>query len=380
MKPISLTARKNSYDHQYVTVQDFLQQADIRVDGSRPWDIKICHPDFFKCIMQQGLLGLGESYMDGWWECERVDILIYKFLTGRLDEYLPIHLHNILNLFSAKLLSLKPDHVSLTSGNKEHEIGYDIFAVMLDNYMQYSCGLWREGTSLDEAQTAKLQMICEKLQLSPGMRILDLGCGWGGTAEYMARHYGVYVEGITDSTEQQKVAQARCRDLDVTIMLGDFHDCIDDQFDRIISLGTLQNIELRNYQAFFKRIANSLNPDGRCLLQSIGKDQFVNHVGLWINKYIFPRGCLPSEEQIVRSTQPYLHIEDWINLGGDYDKTFMSWEKRINDAWPELKDNYSPRFKRMLDYYLCSCAGFLRAKKLNMWQMVFSRNIDAEMS
>lgn len=380
MKPISSTAQQMPYDAQYLTGKAFLHQADIRIDGSRPWDIKIYHPDFFKCIMQQGLLGLGESYMDGWWECERLDIFICKFLKGQLDEALPTHLHDILKFLSAKLLRLTSNHDSLLSSNKEYEIGDDIFAVMLDAYMQYSCGCWSEASTLDEAQAAKLHMICDKLQLRPGMRILDIGCGWGGAAAYMASHYDVYVEGLTDSTQQQKIAQGRCQGLDVTIMLGDYRDRMDDKFDRVIALGTLQNIALKSYQSFFEMVANCLKPDGRFLLQSIGSGQLINHIGPWINKYIFPKGCLPSGQQIIHSSQRYLHIEDWINLGADYDKTFMSWQERVNVAWPGLRSHYSPKFKRMLDYYLCSCAGFLRARKINMWQVVFSRNIDAELS
>lgn len=377
MKPTSSTQQR-SYDSQYVEGKALLQRADIIIEGSRPWDIKICHPDFFKCIRQQGLLGLGESYMNGWWECERVDIFICKFLTEQLDDVLPTHLSDILRFISAKILSIKPERSSFKSSGKEHAIGGDIFDIMLDANMQYLCGCRSESSSLDEAQAEKLQRICEKLQLAPGMRILDIGCGWGGTAEYMARHYDVYVEGITDSTQQQKIAQARCRGLDVTIMLGDFRDCMDDKFDRIISLGTLQNIELKCYQTFFETVGHCLMPDGLFLLQSIGSDQLVNNIGPWLNKYIFPKACLPSGEQIIQSTQPYLHIEDWANVGADYDKTLMSWQKRVHEIWPELKRHHSPKFKRMLEYYLCSSAGFFRTRKLNMWQVVFSRNIDAK--
>lgn len=377
MKPIS-NVQQRPYDSQYVENKAFLQRADILIDGCRPWDIKICHPGFFKCIRQQGLLGLGESYMDGWWECERVDIFICKFLTGKLDEALPTHFSDVLRSIRAKFLRIKPERSSFKISDKEHANGCDILDVMLDANMQYFCVFPVETSSLDEAQAKKLHMICEKLQLTPGMRILDIGCGWGVTAEYMARHYDVYVEGITDSTQQQKIAQARCRGLDVTIMLGDFRDCIDDKFDRIISLGTLQNISLTSYQTFFETVGHCLVPDGLFLLQSIGSGQLVNHIDPWLNKYIFPKGCLPSGEQIIQSTQPYLHIEDWTDVGADYDKTFMSWQKRVNEIWPELRRHHSPKFKRMLDYYLCSSAGFLRTRKLNMWQVVFSQNIDAK--
>ena len=112
---------------------------------------------------------------------------------------------------------------------------------MLDPYMQYSCGYWKDATTLEEAQEAKLRMICEKLQLQPGMRLLDIGCGWGGLSAYAAKHYGVSVVGVTISAEQQKLAQARCAGLDVQILLQDYRD-LHQQFDRIVSVGMFEHV------------------------------------------------------------------------------------------------------------------------------------------
>lgn len=371
MKDTSSVTQHVRYDPWSLLGKNLLQKADIQIEGIRPWDIRIRHPDFFKRIMLQGLLGLGESYMDGWWECDRLDIFIYKFLANKLDDAVPENFSDILMILSEKIFNRKSDDCDSRVLVKKYDIGYDVFTHMLDPYMQYSCGYWRNGATLAEAQEAKLKMICEKLQLAPGMRVLDIGCGWGGTAEYIARHYDVYVEGITNSTEEQKVAQSRCQGLDITIMLEDYQDLSDDKFDRVIALGTLEYIELKNYSDFFKAVARSLKPDGLFLLHSTGSTQLVNHVGPWLNKYIFPNGCLPSGQQLVQSIEPYFVIEDWDNLGTDYDKTLMSWSEKINESWPVLSMNHSPKFKRMLDYYLCSGAGFFRAGRIQLRQILF---------
>ncbi|MFC6211840.1 MULTISPECIES: cyclopropane fatty acyl phospholipid synthase [Rahnella] len=370
MKYFASVTQHTRYDPWPLMGKNLLQKADIQIEGIRPWDIRIRHHGFFKRIMLQGLLGLGESYMDGWWECDRLDIFIYKFLAHKLDEAVPGYYSDIMMGLSGKILSRKSDDCGCSALEKEYGIGYDVFAHMLDPYMQFSCGYWRAGATLAEAQEAKLKMVCEKLQLAPGMRVLDIGCGWGGTAEYMARHYDVYVEGITNSTEEQKVAQSRCQGLDITIMLEDYQDLPDDKFDRIIALGALEYVELKNYQNFFKAVARSLKPDGLFLLHSTGSTQLVNHVGPWLNKYIFPNGCLPSGQQLVQSIEPYFKIEDWDNLGTDYDKTLMSWFEKINESWPALSMNHSPKLKRMLDYYLCSGAGFFRAGKIQLRQIL----------
>ena len=172
-------------------------------------------------------------------------------------------------------------------------------------------------------------MICEKLQLKPGMRVLDIGCGWGGLAHYMASNYDVSVVGVTISAEQQKMAQERCEGL-----------------------------------------------DGIFLLHTIGSKKTDLNVDPWINKYIFPNGCLPSVRQIAQSSEPHFVMEDWHNFGADYDTTLMAWYERFLAAWPEIADNYSERFKRMFTYYLNACAGAFRARDIQLWQVVFSRGVE----
>ena len=255
------------------------------------------------------------------------------------------------------------------------EYGRDLFSRMLDPLMQYSCGYWKKATTLEEAQQDKLRLICEKLQLQPGMRVLDIGCGWGGLAYFMAKHYGASVVGVTISAEQQKMAQTRCQELDVDIRLQDYRD-LNEQFDRIVSVGMFEHVGPKNYRTYFDVADRNLKPDGIFLLHTIGSKRTDNNVDPWINKYIFPNGCLPSVRQIANASEPHFIVEDWHNFGADYDTTLMAWHSRFQEAWPEIADNYSERFKRMFSYYLNACAGAFRARDIQLWQVVFSRGIE----
>ncbi|AYL63022.1 cyclopropane fatty acyl phospholipid synthase [Citrobacter youngae] len=355
--------------------KELLQQADIQINGSRPWDIQLHHAGFFKRVLQQGSLGLGESYMEGWWDCERLDVLFCKILKAKLDQQMPGNLKDILRIASARLFNLQSRSRAWIVGKEHYDIGNDLFALMLDPHMQYSCGYWKEATTLEDAQHAKLKMICEKLQLKPGMRLLDIGCGWGGLAEYAARHYGVAVEGVTISKEQQKMAQQRCEGLDVNILLQDYRD-LDKHYDRIVSVGMFEHVGPKNYDTYFSIADRCLKPDGLFLLHTIGSNKKGMSVDPWINKYIFPNGCLPAISHIAEASESRFVMEDWHNFGSDYDKTLMAWHARFNQAWPELSSRYSATFRRMFNYYLCACAGAFRARDIELWQVLFSRGVE----
>ncbi|EPF17800.1 cyclopropane-fatty-acyl-phospholipid synthase [Cedecea davisae DSM 4568] len=352
-----------------------LSRAGITVNGPNPFDIQVKNPDFFKRVLQEGSLGLGESYMDGWWECERLDVFFTKVLRAGLENQLPHHFKDTLRIAAARLVNLQSKKRAWIVGKEHYDLGNDLFSRMLDAHMQYSCGYWKDATTLAEAQEAKLKMICEKLQLGPGMKLLDIGCGWGGLAEFAARNYDVSVFGVTISAEQQKMAQERCKGLDVTILLQDYRD-LNEQFDRIVSVGMFEHVGPKNYATYFDVADRNLKPDGIFLLHTIGSTKTDNNVDPWIDKYIFPNGCLPSVRQIADASEPHFVMEDWHNFGADYDKTLMAWYERFLVCWPEIADNYSERFKRMFSYYLNACAGAFRARDIQLWQVVFSRGIE----
>ncbi len=356
-------------------VNDLLSKAGVAINGPSPADLQVKNPDFYKRVLQQGSLGLGESYMDGWWECERLDQFFTNVIKAGLENQLPTHFKDTLRVLGARLFNLQTQKRAWMVGKEHYDLGNDLFSRMLDGQMQYSCGYWKTADNLADAQRDKLRLICEKLQLAPGMRILDIGCGWGGLAEFAAREYGVSVTGVTISAEQQKMAQARCQGLDVTILLQDYRD-LNDRFDRIVSVGMFEHVGPKNYATYFDVVNRNLAADGIFLLHTIGSRKTDNNVDPWINKYIFPNGCLPSMRHIVDASANHFVMEDWHNFGADYDKTLMAWHARFMEAWPTLAGQYSERFKRMFSYYLNACAGAFRARDLQLWQVVFSRGIE----
>ena len=358
-------------DNWYRIAEEMLSQAGITINGNQPQDIRVKNPEFFHRVLQEGSLGLGESYMDGWWECDRLDIFFQRILAAELDTHLPKHFSDIVSIASARIFNYQTRKRAWIVGKEHYDLGNDLFSRMLDPYMQYSCAYWKDAETLEQAQQAKLRMICEKLQLKPGMKLLDIGCGWGGLAQFAAQEYGVSVQGVTISAEQQKMAQDRCAGLDVKILLQDYRD-LDEQFDRIVSVGMFEHVGPKNYRTYFEVVAKNLKPDGLFLLHTIGSNQTDLNVDPWINKYIFPNGCLPSVAHIASKSEDLFVLEDWHNFGCDYDRTLMAWYDAFQQSWPEIKNNYSDRFYRMFTYYLNACAGAFRARNIQLWQVLLS--------
>lgn len=284
---------------------------------------------------------------------------------------MPKHFSDIVRIASARIFNYQTRKRASIVGKEHYNLGNDLFSRMLNPYMQYSCAYWKDAETLEQAQQAKLRMICEKLQLKPGMTLLDIGCGWGGLSQFAAKEYGVSVKGVTISAEQQKMAQERCAGLDVEILLQDYRD-LNEKFDRIASVGMFEHVGPKNYRTYFEVAARNLKPDGLFLLHTIGSNQTDLNVDPWINKYIFPNGCLPSVAHIASNSEDLFVLEDWHNFGVDYDRTLMAWFEAFQKSWPEIKDNYSDCFYRMFTYYLNACAGAFRARNIQLWQVLLS--------
>ncbi|MGL4601792.1 MAG: cyclopropane fatty acyl phospholipid synthase [Plesiomonas sp.] len=358
-------------DHWQRIASELLGKAGITLNGNQPFDMKIKHPDTLMRILKEGSLGLGESYMDGWWDCEQLDVFFDKVLTAKLDKKLPSHFQDTLRILKARVFNMQTRLRAWQVGKEHYDLGNDLFNAMLDPYMQYSCAYWKDAQTLEQAQEAKLGMICDKLQLKPGMKVLDIGCGWGGLAYYMAKNHGVSVVGVTISKEQQALAQQRCENLPVEIILQDYRD-LNIEFDRIVSVGMFEHVGPKNYRTYFSIVNRCLKKDGLFLLHCIGGNVSDIKADAWISKYIFPNGCLPSIKQIATESEPFLIMEDWHNFGADYDKTLMAWDNNFVNEWPSLQAQYSPRFYRMFRYYLNACAGAFRARDIQLWQVLFS--------
>ncbi|WP_104201928.1 cyclopropane fatty acyl phospholipid synthase [Billgrantia saliphila] len=353
-------------------LESLLAGSGVTLNGDAPWDPQIYHPDFCSRILRQGSLGLGESYMDGWWECERIDELACRLLLHGLGERARPPSDRLMYRLQAGLINLQSKARAYIVGEAHYDLGNDLFERMLDPTMCYSCGYWKQAGNLHDAQLAKLELACRKLDLRPGMRVLDIGCGWGSFAEYAARRHGVAVTGITISREQAELARQRCAGLPVEIELKDYRD-LEGCYDRIVSIGMFEHVGHRNYSAYFETVENVLAENGLFLLHTIGSNSSEISVDPWIDRYIFPNGVLPSARHIAEASEGLLLMEDWQNFGPDYDKTLMAWRDNFDAHWPEIADRYSERIRRMFRYYLSVCAGAFRARDIQLWQVVFSR-------
>lgn len=355
-------------------LRELAAEAGIRFNGPQPWDIQVSHPAVYRSILTRGSLGFGESFMEGFWTSQRLDETISRLL--RMNIELKVNRRTRLRWISALLKSLllnrqSPKH-AFEVGERHYDIGNDVYSAMLDSSMSYSCGYWQTATTLEQAQRDKLDLICRKLSLQPGQRLLDIGSGWGGLAKHAAENYGVEVEGITISREQLKLAEERCKGLPVRFRLMDYRD-LEGRYDRVVSVGMFEHVGPKNYPAYFETVDRLLDDQGIFLLHTIGESTDTRTTDPWIDKYIFPNGVIPSMSRLIEALPEGLILEDWHNFGQDYDRTLMAWWQNFDAAWPELSDHYDDRFYRMWKYYLHSCAGYFRSRRGLLWQLVFTR-------
>ena len=355
------------------TVTDLLESVDIQVNGSRPFDIQVHNELFYSRVLSGKSLGLGESYMDGWWDCESLDQFCYQMLRGRIDKQVkvknPAFLAHVLKAYFLNAQSKKRAYIV---GEEHYDTGNDLFSLMLDQRMNYSCGYWENADNLDQAQINKLDLVCRKLHLKPGMKVLEIGCGWGGFAKYAAENYGVSVHGVTVSKEQMDYAERSCIGLETKFEMKDYRE-LNTKYDAIVSIGMFEHVGYKNYRNYMEVAQRCLEGEGLFLLHTIGRNTPSRSTDPWTNKYIFPNGMIPSPAQISKSLQGLFVVEDWHNFGQDYDPTLMAWNENFQKNYESLKDKYDQRFKRMWEYYLLMCAGTFRARRNQLWQLVLSK-------
>lgn len=355
------------------TVTDLLESVDIQVNGSRPFDIQVHNELFYSRVLSGKSLGLGESYMDGWWDCESLDQFCYQMLRGRIDKQVkvknPAFLAHVLKAYFLNAQSKKRAYIV---GEEHYDTGNDLFSLMLDQGMNYSCGYWENADNLDQAQINKLDLVCRKLHLKPGMKVLEIGCGWGGFAKYAAENYGVSVHGVTVSKEQMDYAERSCIGLETKFEMKDYRE-LNTKYDAIVSIGMFEHVGYKNYRNYMEVAQRCLEGEGLFLLHTIGRNTPSRSTDPWTNKYIFPNGMIPSPAQISKSLQGLFVVEDWHNFGQYYDPTLMAWNENFQKNYESLKDKYDQRFKRMWQYYLLMCAGTFRARRNQLWQLVLSK-------
>ena len=353
-------------------IHGLLKEADVTVGGDAPQDMHVHNEALYARVLRGGSLALGESYMDGWWDANELDAFFTHILLADLPSKVKGNAKLIAQIGTNVILNPQRKKKAFEIGEHHYDVGNDLYEKMLDKSMTYTCGYWKDAKTLDEAQFAKLDLVCKKIGLQKGQRVLDIGCGWGSFGIHAAKHYGASVVGVTVSKEQIALGMKRAKGLDVELKFQDYRD-VEGEFDHIVSLGMFEHVGVKNYRDFMQLVSDHLKDDGLFLLHTIGRNMSSKFSDPWIAKYIFPNSLLPSISQIGQSTERLFVMEDWHNFGAYYDNTLMGWHQNIEENWDTLKDTYNERFHRMWTYYLLSCAGAFRSRNTQLWQIVLSK-------
>jgi cyclopropane-fatty-acyl-phospholipid synthase len=346
--------------------------ADIKIGGSRPWDITVHDEGVFKRFVLDGALGLGESYVAGQWDCQRLDLFFEHLLRAFLDRKSKTTLAHVVTASLNVVKNLQNKARAFQVGEAHYDLSNEFYEAMLDSRMIYTCAFWNGTDNLDAAQESKLRMVCQKLGIESGHEVLDIGCGWGGLARYAAEEYGAHVTGVTVSKSQADYAVENCAGLPVDILYKDYRD-VEGKFDRIISLGMFEHVGWRNYRTYMEIVDSLLADNGLFLLQTVGHRHTTVGADPWVTKHIFINSSIPSIKQIGNSIEDLLIMEDWHNFGPDYAKTLRAWHRNFTDHWPSFEEEHGEDFFRTWEYYLLSFVGAFDARFMQLWQIVFSK-------
>jgi len=352
-------------------ITGMLDKVGVTVNGPNPWDPQVHDERLWSRIFAQGTLGLGEAYMDGWWDCADLAEFFNKVIGGDIQNKLRVTPNLIWQLIQAQFLNMQTVARSQRVA-KMHYNETDAYAASLDDRMTGSCGYWTKGVkNVNQAQDAKLDLICRKVDLKEGERVWDIGCGWGAFMGFAAEKYKASCVGVTVSPDQAEYARNRYKGLDVDFQVKDYRQ-FDEKVDKIVSMGMFEHVGYKNFKTYFETARRNLKDDGLFCLHTIGSPDTKTTIDPWIEKYIFPGGVLPSIKQIGEAIENQFVMIDLHNIGPHYDHTLMAWNENFQKKWPEPKTPEETRFKRMWEYYLLCCAGAFRSRVIQVWQFVLS--------
>lgn len=358
-------------------VESFLAPIGSTINGPSEIDLQILDERFYSRVVQEGSLGMGESYMDGWWEVGSLDKFMRLVVESGQDSKV-VPLSTKLLILKSKLFNHQTKPLSKRVAEQHYDLSNFLYSKMLDPWMQYTCAYWKNAKNLNEAQEHKLDQICKKLQLKSSDRLLELGCGFGGLAKFAAQNYGCHVTGYNISKEQLRWAREWTKGLPVELIEKDYRLAESSEnkngFDKAVTVGLFEHVGYKNYRTLMKVMHHCLKNGGLLLTHFIGGNVPRVTTDPWLEKYIFPGSVMPSASQISHAFEGLFVMEDWQNFGPDYDLTLMAWYENFNKHWEEIKiQGYDDRFYRMWKYYLLLCAGTFRARKNQNWEIVFAK-------
>jgi len=354
------------------TLRELFAKAGIEIGGGRSIDPRVLDSRFYSRVLAGGSLALGESYVDGWWEVDSLDDFIAQVIISGADSAI-VPISTKVQILKSRILNMQ-DRLRCTRVVKDHyDLSNQLYAKMLDPWMQYTCAYYANASDLNQAQENKLEQICKKLQIKSGDQVLELGCGFGGLAKYMAEKRGCRVTGYNISKEQVAWARAWTKDLPVEIRQEDYRNA-HGKYDKVVAVGLCEHVGYKNYRVLHEVAHRCLKPGGIFLLHTIGGNTARVTTDPWLEKYIFPGSVMPSASQLAKAFEGLFVMEDWHNFGEDYDRTLMDWNKNFERNWNEIKAlGYDDRFYRLWRYYLLLCAGSFRARKNQNWELVLSK-------
>ncbi len=355
-----------------------LGQAGITLNGTGDVNVTVNNPRVYWRFLLGGTLGLGESYEDNDWDCNDLAECYARLVRADKDKGsggLPKIITSLAWFFHNAQSKRKARQVAY----KHYDLGNALYSAMLDPRMIYTCSYRERGaTSNPRAQEDKLRLVCEKIGLKPGQRVLDIGCGWGGFAKFAAEEFGAHVVGIANSKEQLTLGRELCKGLPIELKNLDYRDILKEfgpeSFDHVVSIGMFEAVGPKNFRVYMQQAHAVLKPGGYFLLHTIGMAE--GGYDPWIERYIFPNGYLPSLEQIGRAISGLFVAKDVHDIDPDYDPTLCEWHDNFEAAWPALlaTGKYDERFRRRWRYYLLQCAGLFRARSTKLWQIVLSKD------
>ncbi len=354
-------------------VRELYATAGVQIDGPNPWDVTVHEPKFYQKLLRYGELGMGESYIDGWWDCEALDLMIDKLIRAKLHLVLKGNLKMRLSAVKAVVFNLQNEKRSTKSARAHYDIGNDLYKLMLGKRMQYTCGYFKDTDDLDEAQEAKLHLICKKLGLQPGMKVLELGCGFGGLAIFAAEKYGVEMTCYNVSKAQLELARDRAGDLPITFNMADYREA-SGQYDAVVSVGMMEHIGYKNHRTLMEVIEQSMTDEAVALVHTIGSNIGRLRAEGFVDKYLFPNAVSPSVAQFGKAIDGLLVAEDVHNIGPHYSPTLLAWWKNFSEGYHALDhQSYDQRFYRLWRYYLLAASGASTARKGQLWHWVLTK-------
>lgn len=375
MAPLQVANLTRSSDAESI-VRELFGLAGIEIGGTARGDIRVHDQRFYERVIRDASIGFGESYMDEWWETDALDVTIDKIMRANLKQKIQGSWRMRTLTVKAVMLNLQAKTRSGANVEAHYDIGNDLYTRMLDERMVYTCAYWGRADSraktLTEAQEAKLDLVCRKVGLEPGMRVLDLGCGWGGLASWAAEKYGCTVLGVTLSKDQVALGTEKWKHLPVELRLCDYRD-VQGTFDRVVSIGMMEHVGPKNHRAMLETIDRCLKPEGVALIHTIANNRSLRHGTPFIEKYIFPNAVAPSIAQIGRAMEGLFVLEDLHNIGPDYDPTLMAWWENFDRTYSEIAHRYDRKFYLMWKFYLLAAAGASRSRDGQLFQIVMTK-------